>query len=298
MDTIFQSSYSYRPSEAVIGQLAEAFSPSKRTGRVARGLVKAGYGLFRAPSVGGAGSQMLDPGEAFQIPNPGAGADDDSIITAGTSATGTDLPNGAVGSAEFQPARTVQIVFDSSTDWDPTNGTARYLDSDGVLQNETVAIATSTTVTLSKRVRQFISFTKPAQTGTGGTYKIGHTALSALTAADFCGVAIRKPIKTTISGAGLYGYPGITSTLVTADYVDAESVPVLEAGAIWVFTEEAVVEGDPVYVRITSGAGGSNLGAFRKSADSASAVQVPGALFKRAANASGPAWATFPFYGL
>jgi hypothetical protein len=50
--------------------------------------------------------------------------------------------------------------------------------------------------------------------------------------------------------------------------------------------EEAVLPGDPVFVRFAAGAGGTGLGAFRKSADTGSAAQVPnGAVYMTTASA-------------
>lgn len=57
-------------------------------------------------------------------------------------------------------------------------------------------------------------------------------------------------------------------------------LPVLRQGRIWVKSESAVVDGGAVFARFASGAGGSQLGAIRADADSASAAQVPNAIFR------------------
>lgn len=277
--------------------LADAFGPRRISGRATRGLIKAGYGVFKVPGVGGAGTQMLDPGEVFHIASPGIGADADAILATGTSATGTDTTmDGAYGSTELQPPRIVTVTFDASTDWDATTGVLTGYNHAGQLVSENIAIATSTAPSSVNRYTRVVSFQKPAQTGTGGTYTIGVAAYSALAAADFKGVAVRQPIKTTIATAGLFNYPGMLGqSTTTADYVDGEEVPVLSMGGIWVYAEEAIADGDPVYCRIASGAGGSVLGAFRNDADTASCVAIPGAYFKRDSTASGPAWAEFTY---
>jgi|SRR5579859_1300319 len=51
---------------------------------------------------------------------------------------------------------------------------------------------------------------------------------------------------------------------------------VMARGRIWVAVEEAVNAEDQAYVRYASGAGGTILGAFRKSADTSTAVAVKG----------------------
>lgn len=63
-------------------------------------------------------------------------------------------------------------------------------------------------------------------------------------------------------------------------FVANTMIPVLEQGKVFVTVEEAVLKGDDVFVRFASGSGGSQLGAFRKSADSASAVALPRATFE------------------
>lgn len=54
---------------------------------------------------------------------------------------------------------------------------------------------------------------------------------------------------------------------------------VLSRGTVYVQVEEAVVVGDRPFVRYATGAGGSQKGAFRKSADTATAVELKGARY-------------------
>lgn len=73
---------------------------------------------------------------------------------------------------------------------------------------------------------------------------------------------------------------------------------VMQRGRIWVTVEEAVAVGDRAFVRFATGAGGSQKGAFRKSADTATAAECKGMVYRSAASASGlaileidmPAW--------
>jgi hypothetical protein len=56
-----------------------------------------------------------------------------------------------------------------------------------------------------------------------------------------------------------------------------QSVPdILRMGHIYVVVEGTGAEGAPLFMRFTAGAGGSQLGAFRADADTASAVAIPG----------------------
>lgn len=73
---------------------------------------------------------------------------------------------------------------------------------------------------------------------------------------------------------------------VTRDTVAHESathsfgmVDCIREGRMFVTVEEAVTAGDAAFVRFAAGSGGSQLGAFRKSADTATAVALPNAKF-------------------
>lgn len=59
---------------------------------------------------------------------------------------------------------------------------------------------------------------------------------------------------------------------------------ILRRGLIWVTVEENVSDGDDAYVRFATGTA-AQKGAFRKSADSATAAQLPGAKFRGGATA-------------
>ncbi len=285
---------------ALIGQMAD-ISPRGIESKAARGRIKAGYGVFKGNAVtAGAGTTMTDPGEVYQIADPTQAASVNAIVTAYTTSTaiqtfsGTGL-NGAVGATEMQPPRFLTMVLSSHADFDATNLSITGVNHLGQSVTELLAIpnggnATITSLTLW---RSITLLSVPAQSGTNGTATFGVSALTTLVIADFRGVAVRQPVKTTVSTAGLYGMPGITSASVTADYVDGEVVPVLYDGSIWVYSEEAIVDGDPVYVRVASGAGGTVLGAFRNDSDTSSCALVVGATFCRDSTAAGPAWARF-----
>lgn len=62
---------------------------------------------------------------------------------------------------------------------------------------------------------------------------------------------------------------------------------VLKRGRIMVQVEEAVTPASPVFVRHTAGAGGTQKGAFRASADTATAVAWTAARFLTSAGANG-----------
>ncbi len=300
----FQNSYGFRAFSAKPGQLADAFSPRAITAHVARGPLLAGYMGFKVPTVGGAGSRNdIDPGEVYQRVMAGTAASTTAILASGgASATsiqvisGTQF-NGTYGQTELQPARQITMVLNNNANWDATTAVLRGYNHEGALVSENLSIPDTgnTTLTSVNRYRRLVDLTIPVQSGTGGTYTLGISALSAgaLTADDFFGVVVEDKFKTAVSNSNLYGYPGITAGLFEANYVDGDTVPCLQQGHIWVYSEVAVTDRAPVYCRIASGAGGTVLGAFRTDADTASAILVPNARFHRDSTGAGPAWVRF-----
>jgi hypothetical protein len=295
---VFQTSITSRQDEFTLGQVVTDIEYSAT--KAARGLVKAGYGVFKVAGVGGAGTNMLDPGEVYHQPSPAAAADVDAIITAITSSTsiqsfsGATL-NGAVGATEMQPARNVTLVLSNHADWDASNATLIGINHLGQRVTETLAIPNggNATVTSTNRYRSVTSLSIPVQSGVGGTATVGISALATLTIADFRGVALRQIAKETWSSSDIYRQTaGGVALSATADYIDGDSVPVARSGGFCVFTEEVVADQDPVYVRIAAGSGGSVLGAFRNDDDTSTCVLVTDAVFCRD-SAAGKAWAEF-----
>ncbi len=283
------------------GQLMEAFGPRQVSAKIARGLLSAGVMAFKVPTVGGAGSRnSIDPGEAFQYVIGGAGADVDAILATGGASSASPQTitsfNGALGAGPYQPARAVTLVLSSHANWDATTAVLRGYNHLGQIVQENLAIPDggNATVTSTNLYQRVISLAIPAQAGTAGTFTVGVAAVSsgALTSADFYGVVVRQAIKTTISTSNLYGYPGVATAGLSADYADGESAPLLVEGAIACVTETAFTTNAPVYCRIAAGAGGSTIGAFRNDADSATAILVPNARCRRDASA-GLAWLHF-----
>ena len=95
-----------------------------------------------------------------------------------------------------------------------------------------------------------------------------------ITVAGRClGVAIRK-----MDMASALSSPSV--------YPVKSSVPVMKKGRVWVKVEEAVAPNDPVYVRFAAGTG-TQKGAFRASADTATAALLAGAKYLTTAAADG-----------
>lgn len=67
-----------------------------------------------------------------------------------------------------------------------------------------------------------------------------------------------------------------------------EVVSVVRTGYIFVYSEQAVDKGDPVYYRVVAGTAPNNIiGRFRKDDDSGDAVLLPSATFEKTISAAG-----------
>lgn len=65
-------------------------------------------------------------------------------------------------------------------------------------------------------------------------------------------------------------------------YATDQEFGFVRMGHVWVNAEPVVALGDPLFIRHAAGGGGSQLGASRNDADTASAARVPGASFRSA----------------
>jgi hypothetical protein len=91
-----------------------------------------------------------------------------------------------------------------------------------------------------------------------------------------------------VYGIAVHSHDYDQRNLTGAQGVDIDQdFNLLEEGVVYVKVEEAVVDGDPVFVRYASGAGGTQLGSFRKSADTATAGAVKGAIYRSSAAIGG-----------
>lgn len=302
-----QLAYTQNPAEAVLGMLAEGFRPYAADTRIARGFVRAGFGVFlssgkSAPADPTMGTSV-DPGEVFHVPVDGAGADVDAIhVTGASSASIQNITafDGVIGNAEIQPPRQVTMVLSSHANWDATTAVITYVDENGATVSENLSIpdAGNATLTTVGKVRRVVSLNIPAQSGAAGTFTLGVVALASLTEALFSGVAIRRMFKRTLNDSALYGLPNLTGG--PADYIDGEELPCLTKGGIYVASETAVADGDPVYIRTAVNGANTVLGAFANVAGTGRTL-LNKARFKRscAAPASAalftPAWAVFDY---
>lgn len=79
------------------------------------------------------------------------------------------------------------------------------------------------------------------------------------------------------------------NTSGVANYAAEDAVSVASKGAFYVYTEETVVPGDPVYMRVYAGSATELPGQFRKTVDSGDAVLISNARWLVGASADGTA---------
>jgi hypothetical protein len=82
-------------------------------------------------------------------------------------------------------------------------------------------------------------------------------------------------------GAGDHIVAGIVArdeTRTAVNYASGELVPIIKCGDVWVTSETAVKEGDPVWVRVVI-SGDEVAGAFRATPDGNDCVRIKGARF-------------------
>ncbi|SRR6266540_1005671 len=107
--------------------------------------------------------------------------------------------------------------------------------------------------------------------------------LLAATGDKLAGIAVHRHDVNTIGSSGWASDKGIP---------DGDRFDLLRSGVVYVKVEEAVVQYDNAFVRFASGAGGTVIGSWRKSADTATARAVVGAYFLK----SGASGSIVPLY--
>jgi hypothetical protein len=265
-----QLAYNLRPASMQLGVMATSNRGMEViNSRITTTPVRAGYGVFREPNYGAAGSSFgADSGQVWQVPTPAAAADDDAIIATIASSTSIQTldsaveVDGATGLTEMFPARKLTLVLSNHADWDATTAVITFYNERGELVSENMSIPNggNTTLTTSDTSSLFVSLVIPVQSGTGGTATVGVAAIDAsITLADFEGVARWEPCRVPYSA--------------DYDYGPEVAIPVVRKGVIVVKISGTPAYGDDAYV----GTGASNLGVFRN--DNTSAVAVTGARF-------------------
>lgn len=183
--------------------------------------------------------------------------------------------DGVIGAGRIVPAQQVTLTLNSHADWDATVMTVYGEDADGNNIAEDVLIPNGGNATI-ETVQAFGRVTSlyiPAQTGTNGTFTVGtKPAQAEFSRRDILGVSV---------------WQSANEPYTSDSYADNDEMPVLRKGRCYVVTEDAVVNGDPVYVRIVV-SGADACGQFGGER-SASFALLRGAFFRTTAAIDGVA---------
>ncbi len=257
-----QTTYPFDRGVGYPGQAADA-GPHRRKTAIAAVALAAGFLVMRGAT----------PVKGYALEAPDAADVDGIVASRATAATATSITgsglDGAVGADEMFPPRNITFTLTSNADFDLTTAYVRGLDESGVPQEEAFVIPNGGNVTLtgSKFFSVVTEVYIPAQSGTGGAYTVGFgSKLGPITKAHFHGIA--EYVASREPEAYPVNYP----------------VPVIEEGPVYVTSETAYGDGDPVYVRFVAGVG-ETLGAFRAEPDSTDCALVLGARFRRSGSA-------------
>jgi hypothetical protein len=206
-----------------------------------------------------------------------ATADVDAFVTTTATAAGiltlddgTEVA-GVIGLAEFFPPRRIDFILSSHANWDLTVAVLTYEDEQGRIVAENLNIPDTGGVTLTSAgfARRFVSLVIPAQSGTGGSFTVGTNA--ALGDVGYRALGISVYDATREPGA----------------YAQYDDLPICRRGTIWVTAENAVNDGDDVYVRFISGGASEVYGALRSDSDAGDAVRLEGARFASTTTTTG-----------
>lgn len=180
---------------------------------------------------------------------PTIAADDDAIIAAhATAASQLVLDDaseldGVIGEGRIYPPAKLTLTLSNHTDFDATSWPLVYEDEHGVRKTENFSVPDggNTVLTTSGYVSRVISLTQPAQTGTGGSFKLGTSTTCAIGKRDSIGVSVfsHKALETQ----------SISNNEVYEDFV---TMPSVRRGRVWVIVENTFLAGDAVFVRCTA----------------------------------------------
>lgn len=258
-----QTTYAFDRAVGYPGGLADS-GPHRIKSVLAAVAIAAGALMARTPATPVKGQPLTAPDTA----------DADGIVTAlATAATATSLTgvalDGAVGAGEMFPPRNITITASSHADFDLTTWYVRGLDENGLPQEEAFVMPNggNTTLTGSKFFSAVTEVYIPAQSGTGGSLTVGF------------GSKLGPITRDNVHGIAMYD-----ASREPEEYPVGYAVPVVEKGPVYVTSETAYADGDPVYVRLVAGVG-ETLGAFRATPDSTDCALLQGARFRRTGSA-------------
>lgn len=194
-------------------------------------------------------------------------ADPDAIMLSQALAAGAEVwsgagLDGAIGAALIGvPGRNINLVLNSHVDWDVSTITVTGEDEYGRIITEDYAVPDAGNVTLTgtKTFRKVTQVDTPAGSGTNRTIEVGTgTLLGPLTARDVLGMVRYLAAREVADNA-------------TEEFAQYDVLNVITGGRVWVEAEEAVLDGEQVYVRLVI-AGAEEINGFRNDRDGTAAA--------------------------
>lgn len=256
-----QNSYAFAPAAGLPGQIARHKPGQFIASLIAYAAMTPGLVAFNGRAVGGSA------GEAGHMTAPAASATG-ILATGGASSASSQTISGASlngtygNGAELLPPRNVTLVLSSSTDWDATTATITGTDENGAVVTDSLSIPNNGNATVAGTVafRTVTSVTIPAQTGTGGTFTVGIGSVFGSVDHLVEGIVARDVTRSAVAFAA------------------GELVPVMRNADLFVTSESAVKDGDPVFVRVRAPSG-ETIGAVRATPVSGETVRLKNARF-------------------
>lgn len=244
-----QTTVSASPARALPGQIADVNEATIVSARVdATAGIAPGLVVLRTAS-----------GDSCAGFPTSIAADDDAICTAlATSASQQVLDtefDGVIATGKIFPPAKISIIRSSHANQDAVTAVLAGLDENGLPVSENISFADGggDTLTSTLYYSYVLSLTIPAQSGVGGTTKVGTTATCTLDGGGVLGVSVLSATHTL----------EVTGSNSSCEVHEDDTVmPVLREGRICVAVENAFRAGDTPLVRLVAGVG-EILGAVR-----------------------------------
>ena len=253
-------SYDFAPATGLPGQIARVKPGQLLRAFIAAAAMAPGLIAFTGRAAGG------DPGEAGPMTAPAASAT--ALIASGGASSGSiqtiaaaDM-SGDLAETELFPPRNVTLTLSSHADWDATTAVVTGTDENGATVTESLSIPNggNATVTGTQMFRTVTQLVIPAQSGTGGTFTFGVGSTFGTVDHIVAGATVRDNTRSAVN------------------YAEGDLMPVARDAEMWVTSETAVKDGDPVYVRVRV-ASSETIGAVRATPSSGYTVRLKNARF-------------------
>lgn len=257
-DYVQTGTYGFAPAAGLPGQIARQKPGQFIASLIAVAALVPGLVGFTGRAVSGSA------GQTGHMTAPAASAT--ALIASGGASSGSVQTitsfNGTLGGTEFFPPRNVTLTLSNHANWDATTAVVTGTDANGATITENLSIpdggnATVTGATAFRTVTQLVI---PAQSGTSGTFTFGVGSVFGEVDHLVEGVVAREVSRSAVNFAA------------------GELAGVIRNGDVWVTSETAVKNGDPVYVRVRAPSG-ETIGALRATPVSGETVRLKNARF-------------------